>query len=430
MKRYESYKDSGVDWLGEIPEGWETARAKNHFVQSFEKGNNTLMLLSATQSDGVVPKENLEGVVQVKEDTDLSIFKSVHAGDFVISLRSFQGGFEMSEYEGVITPAYTVFRRKYQICHNFYKKLFKQEAFIEKINSLTVGIREGKNILFTDFANMILPIPPLSTQQAIANYLDLITVQIDTIIADKKMLIERLKEKRQIIISNAVTKGLNKNVPMKDSGVLWIGEIPVGWEVRKIKYLCHVKRGASPRPIDDPIYFDDNGKRYWVRISDVTNSKMHLTSAEQKLSDLGIKNSVKVNTGQLFISICASVGKPCIAGIDVCIHDGFVLMDKLPQSMIKYLYYIFESELPYKGLGKLGTQLNLNANTIANIYIPINDNVQKIVEMIDHKTAKIDNLIADVAEQIQKLNEYRKILVSEVVTGKVKIEDNTEGGLS
>jgi len=132
----------------------------------------------------------------------------------------------------------------------------------------------------------------------------------------------------------------------KDSGIEWIGQIPTDWKLIKLKYLSTIKRGASPRPIDDPAYFDNNGERYWVRISDVTKSDKFLLDCEQKLSPLGVEKSIKINEGDLFVSICASVGKPCISRVKACIHDGFVLFSGLESSLIEYVFYLFESQLP------------------------------------------------------------------------------------
>lgn len=155
----------------------------------------------------------------------------------------------------------------------------------------------------------------------------------------------------------------------KDSGVEWIGEVPSHWEVRKIKTFSPVKRGASPRPIDDPKYFDENGEFSWVRIADVSASDKYLTTTTQKLSNLGSSLSVKRYPGDIFISIAGTVGKPIISSIKCCIHDGFVYFPYLKNMNTEFLYYIFMSGQPYLGLGKLGTQLNLNTETIGNIYI-------------------------------------------------------------
>ena len=209
---------------------------------------------------------------------------------------------------------------------------------------------------------------------------------------------------------------LRRYAEYKDSGVPWIGEIPKEWNIVKLKRLCRIKRGASPRPIDDPIYFDEEGKRYWVRISDVTRSTKYLTECEQRLSPLGIENSVKIGVGDLFISICASVGKPCISQVEACIHDGFVLLDRLPAEYKNYIYYIFELETPCLGLGKIGTQLNLNSETIGNIEIPLHDTIGLIAAYLDRRTAEVDNLIVDHQRLIELLEFRKRQIIANAVT--------------
>jgi type I restriction enzyme M protein len=159
--------DCLVDWLEKIPKHWTVIKAKHIFRIRDERGNEMPQLLAATQKFGMRPQDEIEGVVQVKEDTDLQTFKTVHKNDYVISLRSFQGGFEMSDFEGVCSPAYQVFYPVVTICPMYFKKLFKSTRFIEKINSLNIGIRDGKNIAFQDFGEVYIGIPPLDEQEAI-----------------------------------------------------------------------------------------------------------------------------------------------------------------------------------------------------------------------------------------------------------------------
>ncbi len=158
-----------VDWIDSFPEHWDVFKARRIFRLRDERGNTNLQLLAATQKFGMCPQDEIEGVVQVKEETDLQTFKTVHKGDYVISLRSFQGGFEMSEFEGVCSPAYQVFYPIVTLCPEYFKMLFKSTRFVEKIDSLTIGIRDGKNIQFDDFGEIYIAIPPLEEQQAIVN---------------------------------------------------------------------------------------------------------------------------------------------------------------------------------------------------------------------------------------------------------------------
>lgn len=198
-------KDSGVDWIGEIPVHWELIKARWVFKQRNSKGNENEVLLSATQKFGMFPQDEIEGTVKVKADTNLQLFKTVHKNDFVISLRSFQGGFEISDYEGVCSPAYQVFYNATPICHRFYKWLFKSIPFIDKMNSITTGIREGRNIPYEAFAQCQIPVPPITEQEDIAQHLDKRLTLIDGLIADINEQIEKLKQYRKIVIHYAVT---------------------------------------------------------------------------------------------------------------------------------------------------------------------------------------------------------------------------------
>lgn len=203
----------------------------------------------------------------------------------------------------------------------------------------------------------------------------------------------------------------------KDSGVEWLGSVPEHWDVISIKWLSPVLRGASPRPIDDSKYFDDDGEYAWVRIADVSASDGVLKETTQKLSTLGNSLSVKIAPGELFVSIAGTVGKPCISEIKACIHDGFVYFPGLKIDP-KFLYRIFESGTCYGGLGKWGTQLNLNTDTIGSIRIalPPHEELSQVLTFLDRETAKIDELIAEQKRLVELLNEKRQAVISHAVT--------------
>lgn len=204
-------KDSGIEWLGCQPSNWEHVKCKYLFVQRNDRGNNVeLQLLSPTQNYGVIPQskyEELSGMSAVKlnEKINLQALKTIHKGDFCISLRSFQGGFEYSEYEGVVSPAYQVFYAVVPIYNNFYKYLFKEKSFIEVMNSYTISLRDGKNIAFSDFGNAYLPYPPIEEQKQIADYLDNKCAQIEELKTAKQSQIETLEAYKRSIIYEYVT---------------------------------------------------------------------------------------------------------------------------------------------------------------------------------------------------------------------------------
>lgn len=210
-------RDSGHDWVGTIPLIWKMCKGKYMFSQRNLRGNNIeLQLLSPTQKFGVVPQsryEELTGMSAVKlnEKTDLSLLKTIHKGDFCISLRSFQGGFEYSEYEGVVSPAYQVFYPVVEIADGYYKYLFKENGFIEKMNSYTMTLRDGKNIAFSDFGNTYIPYPPVQEQAEIAAFLDEKCTDIDAVISDKKAQMDTLSDYKKSLIFECVTG--KKEVP-------------------------------------------------------------------------------------------------------------------------------------------------------------------------------------------------------------------------
>lgn len=204
-------KDSGIDWLGMQPSQWEHYKGKYIFEQRNERGNQIeLKLLSPTQNYGVIPQtmyEELSGMnaVKLNERVNLNILKTIHKGDYCISLRSFQGGFEYSQYEGVVSPAYQVFYPTRAICEEYYKYLFKEKSFIAVMNSYTLSLRDGKNIAFSDFGNTMIPYPPIEEQQQIADYLDKKCKEIEEIIADKQSQIETLESYKKSLIYEYVT---------------------------------------------------------------------------------------------------------------------------------------------------------------------------------------------------------------------------------
>ena len=272
-------KNSGIEWIGEIPKEWELIKGKRLFQQRSEKGNKKeLQLLSPSQKYGVIPQylyEKLSGLKTVKldETTDLSNLKSIYEGDFCISLRSFQGGFEYSKYNGVVSPAYQVFYRITNLNNSYYRYLFKERCFIEKMTSFTKSFRDGKSISFCDFGNSLIPFPPICEQQSIADFLDTQCAHIDSVIEKTHAAIEEYKKLKQSVITEAVTKGIRPNREMKDSGVEWIGGIPKEWNVVKIKHLGEYRNGLTYNPTD---VVDKSGGVLVLRSSNIQHGKLCL----------------------------------------------------------------------------------------------------------------------------------------------------------
>ena len=419
-------KDSGIEWIGEIPADWALQRGKTIFTQRLTKGNQSEILLAATQKYGMLPQSEVEGVVQVKEDADLQQFRTVHKKDFVISLRSFQGGFEYSQYEGVCSPAYQVFYNTTPICHNYYRLLFKSDGFIQKMNSMTVGIREGKNIQYSDFANSLIPVPPIDQQQHIADYLDRKCSQIDTIIARQQEVIEKLRAYKLSVITEAVTKGLNPDVPMKDSGVEWIGEIPEHWKIGKLCFFTvRIGDGLHGTP-----EFDDAGEYYFINGNNLGDTYITIRENTKSVSlEEYNKYFIELNENTLLISLNGTIGNVSqYHGEQVILGKsaGYIIVDSRGELTIDYLKFYLQSKSA-KTLFELsfaGTTINnLSLETLRNLPICLmtGEEQSHIAKFLDKKCARIDKVIQKKQLTIDKLNEYKKSLIYEVVTGKKEV---------
>lgn len=422
-------KDSGIEWIGEIPNEWTLQRGKTIFAQRLTKGNQSEILLAATQKYGMLPQSEVEGVVQVKEDADLQQFRTVHKKDFVISLRSFQGGFEYSQYEGVCSPAYQVFYNTTPICHDYYRLLFKSDGFIQKMNSMTVGIREGKNIQYSDFANSLIPVPPINQQQRIADYLDRKCSQIDDIIARQQEVIEKLKTYKLSVITEAVTKGLDPDVPMKDSGVEWIGEIPENWEISKLKFMGHFVNGYA--------FPSSSFTTAGVRVMKIANIQpMEISWIDESYVDLSEYDKLsmyRVEQGDLVFALT----RPIInGGIKVAIFDGKekVLLNQrnamfkgLSRVLPHWMYYVMQNQMYVQKfalyIDGTGQQPNISTNEISQIEIPIPpiEVQEQIIMNLNELMANIEKLASLKKQVINQLNNYKKSLIYEVVTGKKEV---------
>lgn len=391
-------KDSGIEWIGEIPEGWEVVKAKYLFAQRNEKGNSALVLLSPTQKYGVIPQSQLEGVVQVKENTDLRAFKTIHIGDFVISLRSFQGGFEFSNYEGVCSPAYQVFHATKDLSNDFFRYLFKSDGFISKINSLTVGIREGKNIQYWDFSNMLLAVPSKEVQIRSAQYLNTQCTEIDTMLSKTRSSIEEYKKLKQAVITQAVTKGMRGEREMKDSGVEWIGVIPKEWSVAKAKYCVTITHGSDPKTEGSiPVY--GSGAESFKTCGEYKEGPTVLIG--RKGATLHIPHYIEGKYWNVDTAF------------DVKAKNNFSL---------PYYYYLATS-FDYKFYISQTTLPGMTQSNYYNMFLPFPTfpEQEEIVAYLDAKCAEIDKLITKKEQLVKELESYKKSLIYEVVTGKREV---------
>jgi type I restriction enzyme S subunit len=428
FQKYSAYKDSGVEWLGEIPEGWEYTRMKRLYLDFSKKNYPDAELLSVTQNQGVVPRTWVENRM-VMPSGALDSFKFINKGDFAISLRSFEGGLEYCYHDGIISPAYTVLKkRRNDLVEDFYKYLFKSYSFISELQTSVVGIREGKNISYPELSYSYLPVPSPSEQTAIANFLDDKTAKIDQAIAQKEQLIALLKERKQIIIQNAVTKGLDPNVKLKDSGVEWIGEIPEHWEVIPIRRIVDVRDGTH----DTPEYIDESKESFHLITSkDFNGDEIDFSNAKSisKKDFLEISKRSAVQSGDVIMSmIGGNIGKSVIANdfTDYAIKNVGLFKTQGNIELSKFIRYYLLS-------GLLDIQIEINSRGGAQGFLSLGDlrnlkffkisstELVEIIQYIETQSAKINQAISLQQAQIEKLKEYKATLIDSAVTGKIKV---------
>ena len=408
MKRYSEYKDSGVGWLGEIPRHWVLRKMKFSFEERSQKGFPTLPLLAATQNHGVIRKSDYENRT-VEATKSLDTLKLVEVGDFVISLRSFQGGIELCHDRGIISPAYTILKPTH-IKSCYFKYLGKSPVYLQLLKSMVTGIREGQNIDYGKLRENLIPIPTEAEQEAIANYLDKVTSKIDAAIAQQQKMIELLNERKQIIINNAVTKGLDPTAKMKPSGIPWLGNIPAHWEIIKYRYLFYNLDNlrqpitADKRSRNNPQY-DYYGASGVIDKIDYYNVDDTVLLIGEDGANLLLRNLPLVYKakGRFWVNNHAHILKP--------IRDDY---DYLAYAMeaADYTLFITGSAQP-----KL-SQSNLNC-----VKLPIPPIVEQhtIVDYLKKRLEKIDDAINEKNKILGLLQERKQIIINEVVTGKVKV---------
>lgn len=401
-------KDSGIEWMGDIPENWSCIKGKYIFIQRSERGNRiSLELLSPTQKFGVIPQKLYEELttntaVKVQENTNLELFKTIHRGDFCISLRSFQGGFEFSCYEGVVSPAYQVFYPVQMVCREYYKYLFKDQSFIDVMNSYSMSLRDGKNIAFSDFSNTYIPTPPIQEQKKIADYLDKKCAKIDSLSSDIQSQISVLEDYKKSVITEAVTKGLNPDVEMKDSGIEWIGEIPKHWIIIRAKNIVIIGNGSDPKK-DGSIPVYGSGANSFKTCGEYKEAPAVLIG--RKGATLHIPHYIEERYWN--------------------VDTAFDVKEKDNRVILKYYYYnaiCFD----YKKYISQTTLPSMTQTDYGNMYIPYprKEEQKDIVKYLDTKCAEIDIAIIEKKKQLEVLEQYKKSLIYEYVTGKREVSDN------
>ena len=421
MERYKEYKDSGVKWLGEIPSHWEVRKMKYTFSERSQKGFPQEPLLASTQTHGVILKSQYENRT-VEAIKSLETLKLVEIGDFVISLRSFQGGLEYAYNRGIISPAYTILTPTH-IKADYFKYLSKSDIFISLLKSTVTGIREGQNIDYNKLKDNLLPIPSEKEQISIGSYLDSATSELDKAIAMQQKMIDLLNERKQIIIQNAVTKGLDENVEMKESGVEWIGRIPKHWEVLKLKRCAIIKTGTTP-PTSNLKYFE-NGDIPWFTPGDLNEINLHLSSKTIT------KKAIDDNVGRLFpaksiyfVGIGATVGKVASCDFEASSNqqiNAIMCNERLDYKFATYCLLMEQKIIRETTNFVTLPILNQSSTGLIDIVVPPKSDQQQIVSYLDSEMQKFDTAITNCQRQITLLQERKQIIINEVVTGKVRV---------
>lgn len=416
-------KDSGVPWIGKIPLKWNVHRNKDGFINTKtivgEHSKNTPLLSLTTKGIKLKDIDNPEG----KQPESFDTYQCVEINDLVMCLFDldisavFSG---LSSYDGMISPAYKVLKCNERVIAKYADYWFRYIFDGRKFNQYAKNIRY--TLTYDVFSALPMLYPSVEEQQNIVDYLDTKCTQIDTIIAKEQSVIENLQEYNRAIISEAVTKGIDSDRVVMDSGVQWIGKIPNSWKIIKLKYEADIRRGRfSHRPRNDPDYYD--GKYPFIQTGDITASKKYITSYTQTLNERGLKVSTSFPKDTICMSIAANIGDVAILSFDACFPDSIVGIGS-KKIDINYLYYALKNmKERLLSVATISTQQNINVEILKGEFIalPLVDEQKQISNYLDRKSEAVDRIVYQKKYLIDKLTEYKESLIYEVVTGKKEV---------
>jgi type I restriction enzyme S subunit len=409
MNRYKSYKLSGIDWIGDIPSSWEVKRVGQLFVQRSETVSDSDFIPLSVSKNGIVPQ--MDGVAKTDNNDNRKLVKK---GDFVINSRSDRKGSSgFSSLDGSVSVINIVLEPK-NIYPKFSHYLFRSYLFVEEF------FRNGKGIVmdlwstrYSEMKYMSIPYPSINEQIQIVQYLDYKTELIDKLISTKEHKINLLKEQRTSLINEIVTQGLNPNENLKDSGIDWIGLIPTHFEVKKFKYIFTEKKSTKNPNLNSgsisfgKVVFKDDEKL----LESTKDSYQEVLSGEFLINPLNLNFDLK----------SLRIGR---SEIDVVVSQGYIVLKLNEGYFPKYFEYLLRKFdiIKMKSLGN-GVRQTISFTHLKDEFL-VNPNIEtqkEIVEFIDFKTKEIDNLVQLEQKKIELLKEYRQSLISEVVTGKIKV---------
>ena len=413
MAQYNEYRESGIPWIGKVPSHWEVKTLRAFLEATSDKGHSEMPLLSVTREKGILPRgakgdDDNNNVIP----EDLSNYKLVNRGDFVINkMKSWQGSYGLSEYDGIVSPAYFTYKLSFKN-KQFFSLALRSKAYIPFFMQFSKGIRVDQWDLKPNAIKEIpFFIPPADEQVGIVAYLDKVTADIDKAIAAKERIISALEERRKIIITEAVTRGINPDTPLRDSGIDWLGHIPAHWKISKIKYVTdnldylRIPITADQRSRNNPQY-DYYGASGVIDKIDFycVNDRVLLIGEDG--ANLLLRNLPLVYKadGKFWVNNHAHILKEKIG----CDYDYLAYL----LESIDYTIYITGSAQPKLSQSNLGR---------VPLYVPPFEEQVEIRDFIDRNLIPIDTAIARQRKAIELLRERKSIIINEVVTGKIKV---------
>ncbi len=426
-KTYDTYKDSGIAWIGNIPSEWEIKKLGNFYTQRNEKVSDKDFSPLSVTMQGILPQ--LETAAKTNDGDNR---KLVRVGDFAINSRSDRrGSCGISPYDGSVSLINTVLCPKDKMNAKFYNWLFHTTMFADEYYKWGHGIVDDLwTTRWSEMKNISVVEPPLSEQQAIALYLDEKCGEIDSLISLQEEMISELQAYKQSIITEAVTKGLDSNVPMKDSGVEWIGMIPEGWKIQRLRTLGNCQNGISK----GGEYFGDEFDFPFVNYTDAYKNidvpypegRANSTEEDRKQYSLIEGDILFTRTSETIDEI--GYASTCTQTIPNAVFSGFLIRFRPTGKELYYGFskYYFRSSIHRAFFVKemnLVTRASLSQNLLKNLptLIPPLSEQQAIASYLDEKTSQIDSLIALKQEKITELKDYKKSIIYEYVTGKKKV---------
>ena len=419
--RYPAYEDSGEPWLGQVPHHWKLRRTKTVLRERSDKGHPHEPPLAATQTKGVVRKDEYENrtVLALK---DLHLLKLVREGDFVISLRSFQGGIEYARHRGIISPAYTVLYLMDPDVHAYLAWLFKSHPYIENLSLHVTGIRQGQNIDYEKLGRSRLPVPPHEDRVQIVRFLDRTDRRIRRYIAAKRTLLGLLNEQKQAIIDHAVTRGLDPNVRLKPSGVEWLGEVPEHWDVRRVQGIFRERneKGQSGWPILAVSI------AHGVTRGDETDEdgRPRRLIDDRGLYKLAHEGDIAYNTMRMW------QGAVGVVPVDGLVSPAYVVAEPRPQMNATFFTLVFRTDACRgdtvgRSRGIVDDRNRLYWDSFKDLRVPVPpcDEQDAIVNAVTAETHALASSVEHLSREIALLVEYRTRLIADVVTGKLDVRE-------